>query len=98
MSSEHYGLPCCCCVLLLSWHAHWNSSYSAIVVLCQLQQIICKLRFTLVSGLTLILYCIVYRYNAVFTWTAFFCCLSASAGGALFGYDNGVMGGKCQAS
>ncbi|DBA80098.1 hypothetical protein WJX79_008133 [Trebouxia sp. C0005] len=32
-------------------------------------------------------------YNAQFTWTAFFCCLTAASGGALFGYDNGVMGG-----
>ena len=29
-------------------------------------------------------------YNAQFTWTAFFCCLTAASGGALFGYDNGV--------
>lgn len=28
-------------------------------------------------------------YNADFTWTAFFCCLTAASGGALFGYDNG---------
>ena len=31
----------------------------------------------------------VHGYNAEFNWTCFFCCLSASAGGALFGYDNG---------
>ena len=31
----------------------------------------------------------IYGYNAHWTWTCFFCCLSASAGGALFGYDNG---------
>ena len=29
-------------------------------------------------------------YNAQFTWTAFFCCLTAASGGALFGYDNGT--------
>ncbi|KAK9802742.1 hypothetical protein WJX73_006127 [Symbiochloris irregularis] len=34
-----------------------------------------------------------YGFEARWTWTVFFCCLSASAGGALFGYDNGVMGG-----
>lgn len=28
-------------------------------------------------------------YEAKFTWTAFLCCLCASSGGALFGYDNG---------
>ncbi|KAK9839129.1 hypothetical protein WJX74_010039 [Apatococcus lobatus] len=33
------------------------------------------------------------KYNARFTWASFFCCLAASFGGALFGYDNGVMGG-----
>ena len=31
----------------------------------------------------------VHGYNAEFNWVCFFCCLSASAGGALFGYDNG---------
>ncbi|DBB00261.1 TPA: Transcription factor stp1 [Trebouxia sp. C0004] len=35
----------------------------------------------------------VQGYNADFTWVAFFCCLIAASGGALFGYDNGVMGG-----
>ena len=29
-------------------------------------------------------------YNAEFTWVAFFCCLIAASGGALFGYDNGT--------
>ena len=29
-------------------------------------------------------------YNAQFTRTAFFCCLTAASGGALFGYDNGM--------
>ena len=29
-------------------------------------------------------------YIAQFTWTAFFCCLIAASGGALFGYDNGA--------
>ena len=31
----------------------------------------------------------VQGYNAEFTWVAFLCCLMASSGGALFGYDNG---------
>jgi len=31
----------------------------------------------------------VQGYNADFTWVAFFCCLIAASGGALFGYDNG---------
>lgn len=31
----------------------------------------------------------VQGYNAEFTWVAFFCCLIAASGGALFGYDNG---------
>ena len=29
-------------------------------------------------------------YEAEFTWVAFFCCLTAASGGALFGYDNGA--------
>lgn len=29
------------------------------------------------------------NYEAEFTWVAFFCCLTAASGGALFGYDNG---------
>ena len=32
------------------------------------------------------------KYNAKFTWISFICCLAASSGGSLFGYDNGVMG------
>ncbi len=30
-----------------------------------------------------------YDYVSESNWIAFLCCLSASAGGALFGYDNG---------
>ena len=34
-------------------------------------------------------------YTAKFTWTAFLCCLCASSGGALFGYDNGKYISRC---
>lgn len=37
-------------------------------------------------------------YNAQFTWTAFFCCLTAASGGALFGYDNGMSFNPSQLS
>ena len=33
----------------------------------------------------------VEAYKAEFTWIAFFCCLVAASGGALFGYDNGEL-------
>ena len=33
----------------------------------------------------------VQGYNAEFTWVAWWCCLIAASGGALFGYDNGEL-------
>ena len=38
------------------------------------------------------------NYEAEFTWTAFFCCLTAASGGALFGYDNGALASQRNAS